>query len=155
MAKKKPEKEPKKAKKAKKTKEKPPKTSKKKKGKGENTEEAAAVGNEETGGKAEKKKKSGRGILEPVLCVLIAVLAVFEIGLVYLWLTTPSEEEIRARLEAQQPVHAAWSAASYFNRHGIYRPSDIPAPVATYATSDDVPATARPLPQADAAAPTV
>lgn len=158
MAKKNAEKEAKPVK-EKKTKEKKPKTkkaekpSKKKKGKGKAEEvplEAAASAVETSaaeGQEEEKPKKPRRSILEPFLCVLIALLAVFEIFMVFVWLTNPTAEEIRAQLEAQVP-RQTWSLSAYSNRHGTYQPPEAQSPVAVYATSNDVPATAQPRVQA-------
>ena len=157
MAKKKAEKEPKPVK-EKKTKEKKPKAkkaaaekpSKKKKGKGdaeETTPETGAAASEAAaaeGQEEEKPEKPRRSILQPVIYVLIGLLAVFEIFMIFVWLTNPTSEELQAQREAAAAPPQAWSLSAYSNRHGYYQPPEASSPVAVYATNSDVPDTAQP-----------
>lgn len=156
MAKKNAEKEPKPVK-EKKTKEKKPKAkkaaaekpSKKKKGKGkaeETSPETAAAAAETTAaeGQEEKLEKPRRSILQPVICALIGLLAVFEVFMIFVWLTNPTSEELQAQREAAAAPSQAWSLSAYSNRHGYYQPPEASSPVSVFATNSDVPATAQP-----------
>ena len=150
MAKKNAEKEPKPVK-EKKTKEKKPKAKKaaKKKGKGkaeETSPETAAAAAETTAaeGQEEKLEKPRRSILQPVICALIGLLAVFEVFMIFVWLTNPTSEELQAQREAAAAPPQAWSLSAYSNRHGYYQPPEASSPVSVFATNSDVPATAQP-----------
>ena len=157
MAKKNAEKEPKPVK-EKKTKEKKPKAkkaaaetpSKKKKGKGKaeetspETSAAAADTTAAEGQEEEKPEKPRRSILQPVICALIGLLAVFEVFMIFVWLTNPTSEELQAQREAAAAPPQAWSLSAYSNRHGYYQPPEASSPVSVFATNSDVPATAQP-----------
>ena len=151
MPKKKAEKEPVKEKKSKEKKPKEKKAaekpSKKKKGKGkagEASPETTAAAAEAAAAEGRQPEKPRRSILQPAICVLIGLLAVFEIFMIFVWLTNPTSEEIQAQKEAAAAPPQAWSLSAYSNRHGYYQPPEASSPVAVYATNSDVPATAQP-----------